>query len=471
MNIGVDAVARPPSSSGSDVVRALALACVLALLPACASRPVNPPLAKYDHFYGYRIANWPATRGDPEFGLIVTMSGGGTRAAALSYGVLEELRRTPVPGSNPGHTLLDEVKVVTGVSGGAFTALSFALYGDALFSDYDKRFLKRDVQGELLGRLVNPLYWPPLASPGYTRTELAADYYDEILFKGATFADLSTKKGNAFASVGATEISSNARLTFNQNTFDILCSDLAGVRLARAAAASSAVPVVFAPLTLDNYAGSCGFDLSVVIDTTLADVDKTKLRRARMRKEELEALADSANHRYLHVVDGGVADNLGLRTVIEALELAVASRTFRAVTGFDRLKRFAVIVVNSHSAPNNDWGTNDSSPGIVGIVLKSATISIDRYSYEQTEILHDYVVRHDASMGASVPAIEVFLIDVAFDAIADPVERRYFTDLPTTFSLSEEQVDRLREIGGKLLRESREYNRLLCSLGAPSCVR
>ena len=74
-------------------------------------------------------------------------------------------------------------------------------------------------------------------------------------------------------------------------------------------------------------------------------------------------------------------------------------------------------------------------------------------------------------MGASAPAIEVFLIDVAFDAIADPVERRYFTDLPTTFSLSDEQVDRLRDIGGKLLRESREYNRLLCSLGAPSCVR
>ena len=389
MNIGGDAVAMPPSCFGTGVVRALALACVLALLSACASRPVNPPLAKYERSYGYRMENWPATRGDPELGLIVTMSGGGTRAAALAYGVLEELRRTPVPGTNPGHTLLDEVKLVTGVSGGAFTALSFALYGDALFSDYDKRFLKRNIQGELIGRVATPLYWPSLASPAYTRTELAADYYDEILFKGATFADLAKRPGSPFASVSATEISSNARLTFNQNTFDILCSDLAGVRLARAAAASSAVPVVFAPLTLDNYAGSCGFDLSVVIDTTLADADRTKVRRAQMRKEELEALADGTNHRYLHLVDGAVADNLGLRSVIEAIELAVASRTFRAVAGFDRLKRFAVIVVNSHSKPNNDWGTHDTPPGIVGIALKSATISIDRYSYEQTEILHD----------------------------------------------------------------------------------
>jgi len=475
VNIGVDAVARPPSSSfGSGVMRARALACtcVLAVLAGCASRPINPPLAKYEHDYGYRISNWPATRGDPEFGLIVTMSGGGTRAAALAYGVLEELRRTPVPSTVPGRTMLDEVKVVTGVSGGAFTALSFALYGDALFSDYEKRFLKRDIQGELIGRLASPLYWPSLASRGYTRTELAADYYDEILFKGATFADLASRTGNPFASVSATEISSNARLTFNQNTFDILCSDLAGLRLARAAAASSAVPVVFAPLTLDNYAGSCGFNLTASIDTTLADADRTKLRRAHMRRQELAALADSANHRYLHVVDGGVADNLGLRTVIEAIELAIASRNFRALAGFDRLKRFAVIVVNSLSEPNNDWGTSESPPGVVDIVLKSATISIDRYSYEQTEVLHDYVLRaQHAQPGAAGSSIDVFVIDVAFHAIDDPVARRYFTDLPTTFSLSDDQVDRLRVIGGKLLRESREYNRLLCSLGAPGCVR
>jgi NTE family protein len=331
---GTNPKRKGPSRSRGDIGNALALACVLAALAGCALRPVNPPLPKFDHTYGYRIANWPATRGDPEFGLIVTMSGGGTRAAALAYGVLEELRRTPVPGATPGHTLLDEVKIVTGVSGGAFTALSFALYGDALLADYENRFLKRDIQGDLLGRLANPLYWPLLASPGYTRTELAADYYDEILFEGATFADLARKKGNPFASISATEIASNARLTFNQNTFDILCSDLAGLRLARAAAASSAIPIVFAPLTLDNYAGSCGFDLTVYIDSTLADADRAKLRRAHMRKEELAALADGANHRYLHVVDGGVADNLGLRTVIEALELAVASRSFRSVSGF-----------------------------------------------------------------------------------------------------------------------------------------
>ena len=39
-------------------------------------------------------------------------------------------------------------------------------------------------------------------------------------------------------------------------------------------------------------------------------------------------------------------------------------------------------------------------------------------------------------------------------------------DLPTRFSLSAEQVDRLRETGGRLLRESPEFRRLLGHLGA-----
>jgi len=75
-------------------VGARGLVAALALLLAgCATRPSNAPLAQYDHGYGYRVSNWQAERGDPEFGLVVAMSGGGTRAAAFSYGILEELRR------------------------------------------------------------------------------------------------------------------------------------------------------------------------------------------------------------------------------------------------------------------------------------------------------------------------------------------------------------------------------------------
>ncbi|AMO24048.1 patatin-like phospholipase family protein [Ramlibacter tataouinensis] len=442
---------------------------VALLLTACASRPITQPLKTYDPAYGYRIGNLQLLRGDPTFGLVIAMSGGGTRAAALSYGVLEELRRTSVPGPQGPHPLLNEVKVITGVSGGSFTALAYALHGDRLFDEFESRFLKRNVQGHLLSQVLNPVNWTKICCSSYSRTELAADFYDEILFQGATYADLMAKRDAPLVSVSATEISTGARFTFNQNTFDVICADLASVRLARAAASSSAVPVVFEPITLDNYAGTCGSDLDKRVREMIGTgVSRSVFDRAERRRAELAALTDATKFRYLHVVDGGVADNLGLRTLLEGLEIAIASQRFREITGFDGMNRFAVIVVNSLSNPETDWGSRESAPGILSQLLKSGGISIDRYSYDQISLLHDNV-RILQERGTH--PIDFFQIEVGFAGIHDPHERRYFMDLPTSFSLSGEQVDKLREIGGRLLRESPEFQRLLKSLSAvPSGV-
>jgi NTE family protein len=122
----------------------------------------------------------------------------------------------------------------------------------------NKRFLKRNVQGEIVSRVLNPVHWGALSSTGWGRSELAADLYDEILFEGATFADLDKKEGPVIA-VSATDITSGARLVFSKQNFDLLCSDIGSLRIARAAAASSAVPVVLSPLTINNYGGSCRY--------------------------------------------------------------------------------------------------------------------------------------------------------------------------------------------------------------------
>ena len=241
------------------------------------------------------------------------------------------------------------------------------------------------------------------------------------------------------------------------------------MRLARAAAASSAVPVIFAAVTLDNYGGSCGFDFEKRLASIVGqDVDRSLLDRAYRRGAELRALTDGVRHRYLHLVDGGVADNLALRTLLEGLEVAMASRRFREVTGFDRLNRFAVIVVNSLSHPDTGWGRSEAPPGLIAQLMGATGISIDRYSYEQISLLHDYVrvLQGHATAHDSFGAMEFFPIEVSFDAIKEPGEQRYFMDLPTSFSLSAEQVDRLRETGGRLLRESPEFRRLLRHLGA-----
>ena len=243
------------------ISRALAFpiaAAALALAGCSAVVPINPPIERVDLASGYRMARLikrEQRRNHPEAMVLLAFSGGGTRAAALSYGVLEELHRTPITVGGqpePERSFLDEVDLITGVSGGSFTALAYALYGERLFTEFEPRFLKRDVQSELIERALSPRNWGALASAGFGRSELAADYYDEILFGGATFGDLLKRRDAPAALVTGTDLSTGARFEFSQEQFDRMCSDLGPVRLARAAATSSAVPVVLSPVTWVN---------------------------------------------------------------------------------------------------------------------------------------------------------------------------------------------------------------------------
>ncbi len=132
----------------------------LVLVAGCATRPINPPITQADPAAGYRFEMRQAHAKDKDNLVVLAFSGGGTRAAAFSYGVLEFLRRTEVIGPKGNKVrLLDEVDVITGVSGGSFTALAYGLYGDKLFDDYEQRFLKRNVQGEIIARTFNPGNW------------------------------------------------------------------------------------------------------------------------------------------------------------------------------------------------------------------------------------------------------------------------------------------------------------------------
>ena len=467
----------------------MAAAWAALLLAGCnALAPVNPPIAKVDLDSGYRInrllkRHHEGVKNDPETLFLLTFSGGGTRAAAFSYGVLEELRRTDVTVRGETRNLLSEVDAIAGVSGGSFTALAYALYGDQLFTEYESRFLKRNVQGTLALRALNPLNWFSLGSGLYGRSEMAADYYDEILFGGATFADL-IKRPTPVTAVTGTDLSTGARFPFSQDHFDLLCSDLGTVRLARAAATSSAVPAVLSPVTYHNYGGSCAAVMPAwVHDVTKPSGPERPAGRALLRYRDIQSFEDSKNRPYLHVVDGGVSDNLGLRGLLEALEEMEASPAFQRELGLESLQRIVVVIVNSRSAPDTDWDRTARAPGIIAQLLQSSSVPIDHFSYESVELLKDIAQRwadkrrlevaerrlagmSRAQAEASVPQLRFDAIDVSFDSIADPAEQRYFMNLPTSFVLSSDEVDRLRALGGRLLRESPTYQEVLKRVGA-----
>jgi NTE family protein len=462
-------------------LRFLALLAVAAqiALAGCATRPVNPPMAKFEP-KPYQYARPDRDGVDRNNLIILAFSGGGTRAAAFSFGVLEALRSIEVERGGQRGRLLDEVDAITGVSGGSFTALAYGLYGEKLFDTYEKQFLKRNVQGELIARFFNPFNWPALDSVG--RSELAANLYDEILFNGATFADLY-KAGGPLIAASATDIESGSRIVFIPNNFDVLCADLGPMRIARAAASSSAVPVVLSPITINNYAGTCGYRMP---DWTARFLDNPNpprpAARVLQRLQELRSF-EAGRQPYLHLVDGGVSDNVGLRGVLDLISLFEAFHEAGLPTPLDRVKRIVVFVVNSLSSPTTDWNEREQAPGPVQVLVKAAGVPIDRYSGESVELLKDIaarwqslrMLRESIAFARSdneavryvqrAPNADLYAIDVSFPRLKDAAERDYLNNLPTSFVLPDEAVDRLRAASRKIILDSPDFQQVLKDAG------
>jgi len=143
-----DVLERQAQSSAPARLLRWAFLVSLLVLSGCATRPANPPIAQADYTAGYRYSTREQYFKEKEDLVILAFSGGGTRAAAFSYGVLETLRNTEVLDAKGNRLrLLDYVDIITGVSGGSFTALAYGLYAERLFDDYEQRFLKRNVEG------------------------------------------------------------------------------------------------------------------------------------------------------------------------------------------------------------------------------------------------------------------------------------------------------------------------------------
>jgi NTE family protein len=104
-----------------------------ALTSACAHYPRNDPLQSYRAEQGYRFdALRDGDNNTDSLFLCLALSGGGTRAAALAYGVMRRLDEVTITWKGKERRLLDELDCISSVSGGSFTAAYYALFGTIL---------------------------------------------------------------------------------------------------------------------------------------------------------------------------------------------------------------------------------------------------------------------------------------------------------------------------------------------------
>lgn len=459
----------------SERVRSLAL---LALVAVAGCATVNEPLGPQAR--EYRFAEEQAGKNTHSLFVCLTFSGGGTRAAALSYGVLEKLRATKIVWKGETKTLLEEVDCISSVSGGSFTSAYYGLFGERLFTDFRSKFLDKNVELALFWRLLNPVNWFRLASPFFSRIDLAAEYYDKRVFDHGTFAALA-ESGRPFVIINATNLANGERFSFTQEQFDFLASDLGSYPVARAVAASSAFPFLLSPITLKNHPNAEDFVLPERYATALEDYEDNR-RRYYWAKNRAIYATDKEALPWVHLMDGGLADNIGLRPVESAYRRGFIRKRILK----NQVERLVILVVNARTESEDKISGRRRPPGIFFVGNATATVAMNNYSEESIEAMRELGIARtqvqdtvaacqqklDACGGEQLPDLASgqlvpHVIDVNFEALSDPERREYFLRLPTSFRLSEEQVAELIAVGPELLDASLDFQDLVEDLGPP----
>ena len=231
-------------------------------------------------------ANYLIEEKEKEDGMFIglALSGGGSRAANFSSGVMLEMRQ---------RGLLDRVDFISAVSGGSLPAAYYALegYKGIQFSEAEApERMGRDFQNKWIGRWFLPQnifrYW----FTDFTRSDIMVQVFDNNLYHGATYHDLNPKRPKLL--INTTDHGAADRFTFTDESFADLGSDLHSYRIAGAVNVSSAFPGAFQSVAVEDFSPP-----------------------------------EAGRPTYLHLYDGGPVDNLGITALLSSLRRAVGPMT------------------------------------------------------------------------------------------------------------------------------------------------
>lgn len=462
------------------------LATIALLLCSCQTAfvPTNQPLPQNaqgmpEYHPGYALLPMlQQPQGQVVF--IMAFSGGGKRSAAFADGVLRGLRKIPVIEDGRTRSLLDELDSITAVSGGSFPAMHYGLYRDKSFETFPSEFLKVDINAYVYGTYLLPWNWEWLVNPFYGTNDRMAEVYDRLMFHGATYADL-LRQGLPVVSVDATDIANGIPFAFIQPTFDLICSDLSSFPVARAVAASNGFPVLFSPITLTSHTPDCrGVRPPTAPPAEWAEIPDELSRRAVLARTA-DRYLDPERTKYVHLLDGGISDNLALRGVANGgIALDDTTDTFRRVAL--KTRRVLVLSVDGQSAADPSLSKQRVVTGLSQIFGAVSGTQIDAYNFE-TLILTDGELRRLVESlrkarcaqarvieGHDCADVRGALVRISLGSIPDPQVRQRLQAIPTGLTIPGEDVDLLVSSGEQLVQQNTGIRELISDLDGRGTV-
>jgi len=157
----------------------------------------------------------------------------------------------------------------------------------------------------------------------------------------------------------------------------------------------------------------------------------------------------------VHLVDGGVADNLGLRVAGGMMQNLAESPAALSALGYARLRRILVLSIDGEGAQDTSLAKTKEVGGLLSSILRASGGQIDRYNFETlravNEQLQDVVQAIRTTRCQSGSTIDGMgcddvkgqLIHISLAAMPAGPEKDKLLAIPTGLTIDRADVDGL----------------------------
>lgn len=466
--------------------KATALAALLAA-SGCAAKDVGPinlvhadaPLASPSFV--------PDAGDDGSTVVALAFSGGGLRASAFSYGVLRALDDLVVDQVPYERSMVDNIRMVSGTSGGAVLAAYFGLKGRDAYRDFEHRFLYRDAEESMRTNPLSPVTIGRAVSGGVNDRSSFARWLDQNVFDDATFRSFRWPNAPTVW-INASDIFNYSPFLFTYDTFAALCSDLDAVSLADAVAASAAAPVVFTPIVLEARRDQCRYEQPQWLTRALAK-ESTSIR-LESYAQALQSYQRREDINYVKLLDGGLTDNLGITGF--ALERAAATTPHGPLSPEQavKLRHLLFVIADAGQFQTADWARQLHGPTVAPLIQTAIRTSmaasvrheLDALDFAMREwradliryrcgLSPDTVRRLRGSLaGWNCRDVSIAVEHLSFDDLGQEAQHR-LSKVPTRLSLPRAQVDDLIAAGRTVVSGSEKIMTALREIQKGAGVR
>jgi NTE family protein len=222
-------------------------------------------------------------------------------------------------------------------------------------------------------------------------------------------------------------------------------------------AASHGFPGLFSPITLTNHAKDCGGRQP----GWLRDISPSELSDPLSRRGQVAVRAsrylNADQTRYLHLSDGGVADNLAMRSAGSMMQaLSVADIRAR---GFIHIRRLLLISVDGQGTQDSSVARRRDVGGLFSLLGLVSGAQIDSYNFETLTVISQQLETLTRSLrdarcalakqvdGLPCGDVQSRLLHISLAGLPDAPSKDKLLAIPTGLTLKRDDVDLLIQAG------------------------